>query len=144
MLACAAGFFATIDQPGKTLRAEIIGTVVAFLVALPLLPLLGAVGLAIGTLAATLASSWALAHDLGAYGVRVGPTLWLSITMSGAAGALGWLVAEALGPTLWGALAAGVAGMAAYALFVWLFQRDTARDTIALARRVFPRRVAPA
>jgi O-antigen/teichoic acid export membrane protein len=144
MLACASGFFATIGEPGKTLKAEIAGSIVAFVVALPLLPLLGAVGLATGTFVATLASAAYLARDLRPHGIRVGSTLARSTAISVLAAAVGWLLADALPPTLWAAAAGGFAGCLVYSVLVWAFQREPARDALALARRALPGRPAAA
>jgi O-antigen/teichoic acid export membrane protein len=144
MLACATGYFSALDQPGKGLRAEIVGTVVAFAVALPLLAPAGAVGLVTGILVSTIASTGYFARELHRDGIRAGSTVARSVVISLVAGTPGWLLADALGPTLWAAAAGGLTGVAVYSVLAWALQRDTARDALRLARRALPARAAAA
>ena len=144
MLACASGFFATIGRPGRVLRAEIAGTVVAFAVALPLLGPYGARGLAIGTFAATAVADVVLVHDLRAYGVHAGRVLLRSTAISAVSATAGWLVADELPATLWAAVTGALVGSALYVLLAWALERETVRDAINLARRALPQRAAPA
>jgi O-antigen/teichoic acid export membrane protein len=142
MLACASGYFSTINQPGQGLRAELLGTGVAFAVALPLLAPLGAVGLAIGTLVATVATDVYFARQLNRHGVRTVATIVRSAAICVVAGGAGWLVADALPATVWAAMAGALIGCGLYALAVWTLERDTVRDALALARRALPRPAA--
>jgi O-antigen/teichoic acid export membrane protein len=141
ILACASGLFATLDEAEKLVRAELAVTIVTFAAGIPLLAVDGVVGLAAGVLAGSVTGTAYLAHALARHGVSSLPTIIRSALLTGGAGAAGWAIAVALGPSLWSMLAASVAGCALYVGLLWSLQRATARDALRLARRAVPQRM---
>jgi O-antigen/teichoic acid export membrane protein len=145
LLVCATGFFATMGHPGTIVRGELLGTAVIFLLGIPLLLAgKGAVGLASATLVATFVGTAYTAVKLRPHRVYILPVLLPLTALTVVAATLGWLVAEALGPTVWSALAAGIAGTSIYAALLFLLQREVWQDCLRLFKKVAPKRFVAA
>lgn len=142
VLVCASGFFSALGEPEKLVRTELVVTITTFALGVPLLLALGALGVAVTTLAGTLAGTVYVNRLLAEHDVHIRPVLALALATTCIAGLAGWLVALALGPTAWSMLTAAIVAVSLYAALLFLFQREAAADTVRLFKRMVPRPVA--
>jgi O-antigen/teichoic acid export membrane protein len=141
-VACV-GYLYAANEPARVLRAALVSTAAWFMVALPLLPLLGLEALGIGALACAIVDAWLLARATRILsGARVLRPLAAPLVIAVLAGGLGWTLAST-GPSnltsavLGGAAAAGgvLGGMLVYRRALLL---DSLRLAARSARSAFP------
>lgn len=132
--AASQGYLYAVGDANVPLRASVYQTVVWFAVALPLLPFLGVFAIGVGWCASAIAESFVLARGVRARtDARVGRAVMEPIVLGTIAGALGWLVADLGGKTLWSGLAGGILASALFLLGLLLFRRPLVFETYRFA-----------
>jgi O-antigen/teichoic acid export membrane protein len=107
-------------------------------VSLALLPSLGVIALGIGGAAGTLSGmAYTLPRARRASGARLGSRVAGPAASATLGGLGGWLVAEALGVTVVGALLAALSALGIWLLVMVLLARGPLKDGVAMGRNIF-------
>ncbi|MFL5885766.1 MAG: oligosaccharide flippase family protein [Thermoleophilaceae bacterium] len=142
---CASGYLYAVDRAGVILASVVAHTLAWFAVSAPLLVMIGAPGIGIGLLAASAVDLVVLGGALRrAVGIRVLPAALPPIVASAAGAAIGYVVANRLGPTVPSVLASAASAAAIYLGAMLLFRRRDCEDVVGFARRTLDGRFGTA
>ena len=131
----AVSFLYARGQPRTVLISVLAHSAAWYVVAVPLLPVLGAEALGIGWTCSCGVDVMVLARALARHGIGIGLISTPPALAAGAAGAVAWLIAEALAPTV-PALALSLAGgQIAYLGIMLTFRRRQVIDVFQTIRR---------
>ena len=131
-----AGYLYAKGDSSSVLVSSLLHTVAWFLVAFPLLSLLGVQALGVGWMAASIVETVVLARRTRRHvPIRVLRHLALPAALGGVAGTAGWTAASNLGPTVTSTAAGALVAAAIYGLGMIIVQRSLVVDTLALGRQ---------
>jgi len=131
-----AGYLFAIGRADAVLRSGVLGAVIWFAVAFPLLPLIGVTAVGVGWLAAGLGEAAVLARATHREtNARFAGQLAVSVTAASLASTAGWLLTSKLGETLVSAATGAALGALGYVLLVFLMRRMLLAELVHLGRR---------
>ena len=131
-----AGYLYAVGDASSVLVSAILHTVGWFVVAFPLLHVVGVQAVGIGWLVGSLLEAAVLARATRRHlPIKVMRHLALPAALAFVAGLTGWLVSTYLGPTLISTLAGAAAAATIYVLPIAAVRRSILIDTISLTRR---------
>lgn len=133
-----AGYLFASGQVGVVLRSTAVQVVIFFGLSIALLAQLGTLGVGIGYVVAGLVEATLFTRAVRAsIGIRLVAPVAVPTAAFGVASGCGWFVAEALGPTVVSALAAGSLGSAIYLSAMWFLRKELVVEIVSLGRRAF-------
>ncbi len=131
-----AGYLFAIGRADAVLRGGVVGAVIWFAVAFPLLPLIGVTAVGVGWFAAavgeTVVLSRATRRETNA---RFAEQLAVPVTAATVVSTAGWLLTSELATTLVSAAAGAAFGVIGYVLLVFLMRRGLLAELVHLGRR---------
>jgi O-antigen/teichoic acid export membrane protein len=132
----AVGFLYAVDEPAVVLRATIAHTVTLFVVAFPLLPLVGVHAIGAGSLAGAIVDAVILGRAVAARSsARPFRLMAVPVVLGVPAALVGALATRALGGDFPAAVAGGALATLLYVASVYVFRRETLLETAWLVRR---------
>lgn len=145
--ATVGGFLLAKGQALAILRVQIVGTLVWWALAFPLVLALGAGGLGLAWAGSSLAETILLARlarrQLGARTLQAClPTVGIAATIGG----VSWLGARQLDPTILSGVLVGAGAVTTFVAVMWVVDRSVIRSLVTLARsarRARPRAPSP-
>jgi hypothetical protein len=139
----ATGLLFARGRAGVSLLAVVLHTVAWFLVALPLLPILGAEAMGCGWLAACLIDLTVQVVALRREEVRVLRPTIASVALAFGGGAIAWAIASGAASPGVGLVLALLAGEAVYVAGMLMLRRDVLVDLLGILRRASSGHRAP-
>jgi O-antigen/teichoic acid export membrane protein len=132
----AAGYLFASGQAGVALRAALLQVVIWFSLALPLLPVLGVRAVGLGFCVAALAETVLFVRAVHRHiGARLVRGLVAPFAAAALGSACGWLVAEAVGASIPGAIAGGAVGTGVYLAVMLVVGRALVVEVAGFVRR---------
>ncbi|MGI9184287.1 MAG: oligosaccharide flippase family protein [Solirubrobacteraceae bacterium] len=131
-----AGFLFAQGDASTVLRGAVLHTAAALLVGLTLLPVLGVTALGLSTFASAIVEGGVLGtRAIRTYQIRIFRPVLVPTLASLPAGAIGWLVAEHVGPLALGAVAGATAGLACLVALQATLDRAALLSTLSMVTR---------
>jgi O-antigen/teichoic acid export membrane protein len=131
----AVSFLYARGEPRTVLNSVLAHSAAWYLVAVPLIPTLGAEALGIGWAVGCAVDVTVLARALARHGIRVAPFSGPPAVAAALAGAAAWLIAAAMGPTLLGVAASLAGGEVAYLAVMLAVRPALVADVCRTTRR---------
>jgi O-antigen/teichoic acid export membrane protein len=134
-VACSGYLYAAGDA-ATPLRSTVLNSAAFFIVALPLLPELGAAALGLGWMVSAIVESFVLGRAVHVHcGAALVAPLKRPVAAALVSGGGGWLIASITGESLLGGFFAAVLALCSYVLILFVAQRDLVLGLLGLIDR---------